>query len=298
MKSLLVGAAAGAVLVFSCASNLRATEFASQVVSYNAGNASTTDPTFVAPSAAVGAPSGITGVEAGFPNVLSPFSPAFDVGQIVVIGEGGELTLKFSQPVVVGTGPAIGVISNVGLIDSNFPSAVTGNPASTFGGGSADVSVSQDGVHFVSLGVQQFINPANYYLNAGPYDAIAPASPQLADFGKPFTGNVASFNGEDYAQILTTLDGSGGGTWLDLSGTGLTDVNYIEFSIPTDGTGVAGTNGTRLPIDAVAIADDHLTGPVGPVPVPLPSGVGLAGAGLMGLFGVRFIKKAHSVETW
>ena len=286
MKSLL-SAAAGAVLILGSAIAACATEFASQVISYNAGNATTTDPTFVDPSAALGPPAGITGVLAGFPNVLSPFSPAFDVGQIVVIGEGGELTLKFPQPVIVGTGPSIGVISNVGLIDTNYPSAIVGNPAGTFGGGSAIVSVSEDGKTFVSLGVQQFLNPANYYTNAGPYDPIAPASQALSDFGQPFTGTVASFDGEDYAQVLDTLDGSGGGTWLNLSGTGLSEVNYIEFSVPDDGTGIEGTNGTRLPIDAVAVANTAVTG--SPVPIPLPTGLQMGLVGLIAIGAARWL---------
>jgi hypothetical protein len=289
MKSLF-SAAAGAVLLLASATAVRATVFASQVVSYVAGTATTTDPTFTDPSAAIGAPSGITGILAGFPNVLSPFSPAFDVGQIVVIGEGGELTLKFPQPVIVGSGPEIGVISNAGLVDTNYPNADVGNPASTFGGGSAVVSVSENGTNFVSLGVQQFLNPANYYLNAGPYDDIAPASPQLANFGQPFTGTVSSFNGEDYAQVLDTLDGSGGGTWLNLSGTGLSEVNYIEFSVPDDGTGVAGTNGTRLPIDAVAIANSALAGGPPPAPIPLPAGFQLGLAGLIVVGAARWLR--------
>ncbi|MGA3065773.1 MAG: hypothetical protein ABSF29_02885 [Tepidisphaeraceae bacterium] len=287
----VIRAAAGALLVLASASAARATVFASQVISYDPGTATTTDPTYTTASSALGAPDGITGIPEGFPNVLSPFSPAYDPDQIVVIGEGGELTLKFPQPVFVGTGPAIGVISNAGLIDTNYPNGDVGSPAGTFGGGSAIVSVSQDGTHFVSLGVQQFLNPANYYLNAGPYDDIAPSSPELANFGQPFTGTVASFDGDDYPQILSTLDGSGGGTWLNLSGTGLTQVNYIQFSVPTDGTGISGTNGTRLPIDAVAIADGHLSGTI---PVPIPSGLQMAIAGLLSLTAARWTRSRLS----
>ena len=36
-----------------------------------------------------------------------------------------------------------------------------------------------------------------------------------------------------FSTILTKLNGSAGGTWLDLSGTGLTQINYIQFSEPT-----------------------------------------------------------------
>jgi len=106
-----------------------------------AGAAAVTNPTFVDPTAALGSPSGITGVLAGFPNVLSPFSPAFDVGQIVIVGEGGQLTLQFPMAISTAAGAAIGVVSNVGLIDNDFPNGQVGSPASSFGGGSAIVSV-------------------------------------------------------------------------------------------------------------------------------------------------------------
>lgn len=280
MRNLLRAVAGVSILVAS-AGFAAATEFASQVISYSAGAASTTDPTFIDPSAALGAPSGITGVAAGFPNVLSPFSPAFDVGQIVVIGEGGELTLKFPSPISTAPGLAIGVISNSGLIDNNFPDGQATNPATNFGGGSADVSVSEDGKTFVSLGEKEFLNPANFYLNAGPYDATAPASPQLADFGKAFGGDLNAFSNEDDAQILATLNGSGGGTWLDLSSSGLSQVNYIEFSVPTDGTSFGGTIGSRLPIDAVAVADDHLFTLPQPIPLPPELFSGLIGLGMV-----------------
>jgi len=272
----LFNAAAGTVILLGSAPGVHAAMFASKVVSYDPGTASATDPTYTDPSAALGSPDGMTGVEAGFPNVLSPFSPAYDVGQIVVIGEGGELTLQFPQPVQVGSGPAIGVISNSGLIDTSYPSGQAGDPAGNFGGGSADVSVSADGIHWASLGEQEFINPANYYLNAGPYDATPPASPQLADFGKPFAGTLASFNGENNSQILATLDGSGGGSWLDLSGSGLAQINFIEFSVPTDGTSFGGTIGSRMVIDAVAVANDHVG-----VPEPTSWVLMLGAGGLM-----------------
>jgi hypothetical protein len=277
----LLRAAFGVSVLLASARFAGATEFASQVVSYTPGAASTTDPTFVDPSAALGAPSGITGVLAGFPNVLSPFSPAFDVGQIVVIGEGGELTLKFPSPISTAPGLAIGVISNSGLIDNNYPSGQATNPATNFGGGSADVSVSQDGKTFVSLGEKEFLNPANFYLNAGPYDTTAPTSPQLADFGKAFAGDLNAFNNEDDAQVVSTLNGSGGGTWLDLSASGLSQVNFIEFSVPTDGTSFGGTVGSRLPIDAVAVADDHLFSQPQPIPLPPEILSGLVGLGVV-----------------
>ena len=56
-----------------------------------------------------------------------------------------------------------------------------------------------------------------------------------SDFQKPFTGNLSSFNGLRYfdaanPDMLDLLAGSGGGKWLDISGTGLAQVGFIRFS--------------------------------------------------------------------
>jgi hypothetical protein len=174
-------------------------------------------------------PQGETGVPDGFPGVVSPFNPPFDNSQIVLIGLGGGVTVHFATPVSAANSPAIGIFSNVGLIDSNYPAGQADNPADIFGGGSAVVSVSADGSLWKNLGIVNFTMPENYYLNAGPYDLAAPANPQVADFGKPFTGTLSSFDNETYPQIVTTLNGSAGGTWLDPSSTGLSQISYVRF---------------------------------------------------------------------
>jgi hypothetical protein len=59
-----------------------------------------------------------------------------------------------------------------------------------------------------------------------------------ANLGQPFLGSLSSFNGLDWQQTLAVLNGSAGGTWLDLSGVKtangqpITGVNYIKFSVP------------------------------------------------------------------
>jgi hypothetical protein len=44
--------------------------------------------------------------------------------------------------------------------------------------------------------------------------------------------------------MLTLLNGSAGGTWLDVSGTGLSSVQFVRFEVPE---GAA----TRMVVDAV-----------------------------------------------
>lgn len=244
-----------AVLALSAASVASAAQFAAAVVSYAPGGAA--GGGYDTPSAALGSPDGLTGEGFGFPNVLSPFSPAFESDELVQIGEGGQLTLRLSNFALPTAGLELGIFSNVGIADEDYPNGKAGTPPFTFGGGSAVVDVSADGVTWVSLGSALFNIPANYYLDRGPFDTTAGSS--VADFGKPFAGTLSDFSGLDYPQILGLLDGSAGGTWLDISGSGLPEVGYVRFSIPDDGN--AGTH-LSLSLDAVSLATSALGNPV------------------------------------
>jgi len=81
--------------------------------------------------------------------------------------------------------------------------------------------------------------PSNYFNSAliAPDGVYAPstvtAGTPVADFSKPFLGTLASFSNESWSQMITTLDGSSGGTWLDVAGTGLGAINYIQFTVPS-----------------------------------------------------------------
>lgn len=250
-----------AFFLFLVSLQARAAFFASGVVSFapGTGNAIWGDA-----SAALGSPDGLTGENPAAslydpfypPSVLSPFSGAFQGDEIVQVGEGGQLTLQLSRFAIVGTGKRIGVFTNAALIDTDYPNGANGAAAAVFGGGNAIVSVSADNLNWTSLGEITFDAPNLFYSNAGPFDLAAPASPQLTDFGLPFPGSLASFNAADWPATRDVFKVgsvySGGGTWLDLSATGLTQVGYVQFFIPDDGN--ATTNRT-LAIDALSIAN-------------------------------------------
>ena len=245
------------VVSLSWPTSIHAAFFADLVVSYVPGAGVTA---LNHPSAAIGSPYSITGEEIAFPNVLSPMNPAFEPGQVVQIGNGGHITLRLGHFALLTSGPEIGVINNVGLIDMNFPSGTATNPAAAFGDDTARVEVSEDGLVWVDLGAMLFNLPANFYINAGPFDTMPPTSPLLANFGKPFTGSLSTFDGLNYSAILAALDGSGGGTWLDLSGTGLNQIGYIRFSLDENAT-------TTFELDAVVIANNAV-GPMLPTLIP------------------------------
>jgi hypothetical protein len=226
------------------------------------------------PGAALGQPAPIVGADSGFAGVFSPFNPHYETTDLVGVGAGGQLTLQLAFPVTVQAGAyEVGVWSNVGLNDSDYPNGTNYSPAQTLSPpASAVVSVSADGTHWATLNSGNpitFSLPGNYYTNAGPYDATAPANPQFANFGQPFTGSLSDFDGEDYAQVLATLNGSAGGTWLDLDGTGLSQVDFIRFN------GVA--SGDVLYINGVS----------GNAALPEPGAAGLAMLGGALVFSLR-----------
>ncbi len=224
---------------FALCAHARA-QYSGAVVNYDPGTLINSEwdngAPFNNPDAVLGAPTGIVSNFGYFPdNVYSPFNPHDEATALTGIGAGGVLTLRLQNYVAVSPGQdEIGVWSSVGLLDASYPNGQAGAQASTISPpASAVVSVSQNGINWVTLNNGNPITfgmPGNYYVNAGPYDPTAPANPILANFGQPFTGSLSDFDGETYAQVLATLNGSAGGTWLNLDGTGLTEVGYIQFS--------------------------------------------------------------------
>jgi hypothetical protein len=255
------------------AGHLHAAEsFADQVVSYVSGSSV---GAFTDPTAALGKPGGNIGS-----GTFNPFSPNFATTELARIGFGGELTLRLSNYVTVNYTPGvreIGIWENVGLVAGTGGAT---NPATVFGADSAVVSVSADGVNWFSLNSGQpilFTLPGNYYANATATNDPPPANPVLADFSQPFTGTLSDFDGKSFSDVLATLNGSAGGTWLDLDETGLSQVGYIRFD------GVA--SGQTLEVNGVSI-----NGTLAGVAVPEPSAAHflfLCAAGVVGFYRLR-----------
>lgn len=235
------------------ATNVRAGAFADEVISYTPGT--TAAGGYTNRSAALGSPTRFTGGD--FPGVVSPFSPPYLTSDIVSIGQGGQLTLRLSNYALTSsTGLQLGVFAHAGIADANntydsssqagSPLASSNDPSSgMFSVYSANVAVSADDHTWVSLGRKTFDIPTNGYTDlTDPFSSTAGSA--LSDFGKPFAGSLSSFAGETYSQMLTTLNGSGGGNWFDLSGTGLSQVGYIRFSLDT---------ADHFELDAVSVAN-------------------------------------------
>ena len=230
-----------------------------QVVSYDAGSTPTAG--FTSPAAALGAPERFTGESTPFPGTVSPFNPAFLSSEVISVGEGGHLTLRLSHLVLPqASEPEIGVFTNTGFIDVDFPNGLAGSdPVATFGVDDAHVAVSADGVSWVSLGNVTFDLPTNGYTDlTDPFSGV-PGSVE-SSFDQPFIGSLSDFADLNYydnsdTDMLDVLGGSGGGTWLDISGTGLSEVSWLRLSVADDGDSQTSLN---FELDAVTIAASAL----------------------------------------
>ncbi|MFW6133122.1 MAG: PEP-CTERM sorting domain-containing protein [Planctomycetota bacterium] len=246
--------------------------FAAGVVGYDAG--STAAAGYTTATAALGDFSSVTGVGTDWEATVTAFNGPWQTDQIVSIGEGGALTLELSRYAVAGSGAELGVFSNTSLVDADWPNGQNSNPAQTTSAGAALVEVSADGQSWAALNGGSpvtFNLPSNYYTDIvdSPSSTLAGSVP--ADSGKPFIGSLSDFDGANWTQTQAVLDGSAGGTWLDISATGLSQIGYVRFSVADDGDDLTSLN---FELDAVSVANDAVGSPV-----PEPATMGLLAMG-------------------
>lgn len=248
-RTFSIALALFSALITLSSAHRAAAQYAEQVVSFSGGGMPASGLGFA--SSALGEPSRFI-ADDNFPGVVSPFNPPYKPNQIVSIGEGGQITLRLSHfAIPQASEPEIGVFANVGFADNDFPNGLAGDPPFTFGIDSAEVSVSEDGLAWTSLGSVTFDIPTNGYTDSASPFADSPGS-SLSDFQQPFTGALSDFAGRTYAggggDMLDLLAGSGGGTWLDISSTGLAKVGYVQFAL-------ADNNGSmNFELDAVSVS--------------------------------------------
>lgn len=231
----LIGAAVAAVTFTGVARG----EFASSVHSFTQGTVNFADgvSTYSTSAAALGEPDRTIGVGV-WPGPLAPLNPPFLQSEAVAVGLGGSLTLKLATPIAVDSSTKVGVFTTTGLLDTSYPDGAVGATATTYTQSeyaaerTAHLWVGSDPDAMIDLGRILFNLPSQGYANqTDPY--TAPDVPQNSDFNKPFTGTLSDFNGKSYAQIVQLLDGSGGGTWIDVpTNLGLASIQYIGFSNP------------------------------------------------------------------
>ena len=200
------------------ASETRATQFAAEVVSYKSGVGFATDWStgagYTNKDAIVGPPARETPGKWGGP--ITPFSPPYLLGQILSIGEGGEVTLKFGKPIrdesINPFGLDFLVFGGAGFTITNgdFGGGGGGITDGTLFGqadGETRVSVSADGDAWFVLDPKR----------APAFDAYHPTDGS-GDFGLPVNPALAKgdFAAGGLAMFTELYDGSGGGTGYDL----------------------------------------------------------------------------------
>ena len=198
------------------ASETRATQFVAEVVSYKSGVGFATDWStgagYTNKDAIVGPPARETPGKWGGP--ITPFSPPYLIGQILSIGEGGEVTLKFGKPIrdesINPFGLDFLVFGGSGFTITNGDFGGGGITDGTLFGqadGETRVSVSADGDAWFVLDPKR----------APAFDAYHPTDGS-GDFGLPVNPALAKgdFAAGGLAMFTELYDGSGGGTGYDL----------------------------------------------------------------------------------
>jgi hypothetical protein len=187
------------------------------------------------PLTALGSPERFTG-EGVYPGAVTIFNPSWGFDEIVSIGAGGQLTLRFDEPVLDDPTNLYGVdlivFGNAGFI-SELAAPQIVNPALLFGAGGALIEVSADGLDFEPVNaLADHVFPTQGYLDVGPFDTLQGSV--LSDFLRPVNPalTLSDFDGLSYEQALALYDGSGGGAPVDIASTGLSSIQFVRISVP------------------------------------------------------------------
>ncbi len=236
--------AAGVLAAFGAVSSVHAGPYAVEVVAYDPGT--NPAPGYTDPSAALGPPERTTGEGTPWPGDVTMFNPAWGTDEIVSIGEGGRLVLRFDHPVRDDPANPFGldliVFGNAAFWDGDYPNGVA---VGLFGNGAGRLRVSQDGLAWFDLPgaeVDTLWPTQGYADTSGPYgaDGTVPADPT-----RPVDPSI-EWMGLGYADLLAAYDGSAGGTGIDIAPAGLPWIRFVEVSVPVGAGG---------PVEIDAVAD-------------------------------------------
>jgi hypothetical protein len=236
-----------AVFASFAASTRAADPWADAVVSYTPGDDITNDffngLPYSDPQTALGEPTRFTSPDpADSGGVVTPLNSPFRSNEIVSIGRGGELVLRFDELVTDDPLNRFGidllVFGNAFFVGSFFNPDFSFNHAGTASGVSDEggtISVSSDGVNFIDVaGAADGLFPTNAYADiAEPFTATPGAVP--ADFTRP-VNPAFDPTGKTFGQIVAGYAGSGGGLGIDLASTGLSSISYVRIINPADAT--------------------------------------------------------------
>jgi hypothetical protein len=227
VSSMLVRAAMfSSMIVLAAGVVALASPYATEVIEYVPGTNATEGYTTAA--AAVGEPTRQT---AGWPSGdadVTVFNSAWRTTEVVSIGAGGHLVVKFDHPVLNDPANPYGIdlliFGNASFGDGDWPNGSASNVYSE----PAQIAVSQNGLQWFNLSglAADDLFPTQAYVDtSGPYetDGTVPAN-----FTRPVDPTI-DWSGKTYSQILPLYNGSGGGGGVDIAATGLDWIQYVKI---------------------------------------------------------------------
>jgi hypothetical protein len=256
----------GLLVLCALAQPVFAASFATEVVRYTAG---TNVPTgYDDPLNSLGLPARSTG-SGPFDGDVTPFNAPYTSDQVVSIGAGGELVLRFDHQVADDPTNLYGIdllIYGNAFLGISFETFLADG---TVFGEPARVSVSQDGTTWIdapSLFADAMFPTLAYQDPTGPFSfgGTIPTS-----FTRPVDPSLdaSDFAGLDTAQIAALYGGGAGGLGIDLGALGVPWIEYVRIWQPS---------GDAWASDIDAVVD-----------VPEPVAATLFGVGVLALTWLR-----------
>lgn len=239
MFSRTVGVSAIVVLATSCV-YVFASPYATEVIDYVSGTNAVAG--YIDSATALGEPARQT---ADYPSGVidvTMFNAPWQPSEVVSIGAGGHLIVKFDHPVTDDPGNPYGidllVFGNASFGDAVWPIV----SATTIYSEPASIAVSQDGLvwHDIAGVWADDLFPTQGHADTS--DMFGADGTVPSDFTRPVDPSIV-WTGKTYSEILTLYDGSGGGAGVDIAQTGLGWIQYVkvyqgsgdDFSAEIDG---------------------------------------------------------------
>jgi len=213
--------------------------FADEVISYEPGT--NPAPGYTNAHTALGSPTRFTGGDFD-PMIVSVMNPAWRPAELVSIGAGGSLVVKFNTPVTDDPlnphGIDLLVFGNAMLVDGSPQDGVCPTPAQLLSeGGTIELSANGEQWILVDDVQADALYPTEGWLDhETPYAVQSGAVP--ADFTKPVDPSwaLSDFDGATYVQILEMYRGSGGGAGIDIGSIGLIEISFVRITNPAGNT--------------------------------------------------------------
>jgi len=224
-KALLVHCGICLLILVACGAD----PWADLVLEWTPGNGGS--PGYDNPVTTLGPPTRITFDDLS----VTPFYPAWGTDELVSIGAGGSISLRFTEPVLDHPENPYGIdlllFGNTGFIDEDYPNGVMGGLLGADGG---ELEVSEDGETWIQVTTCETDDawPTMGWTDLGPYDIGGSNHP--SDFTRPLpiTLTIDDVQGIDWEALLVHYDGSGGGVGVDLAETGLAAICCVRISNP------------------------------------------------------------------